>query len=277
MRGALGALVFLVLALPGIALAHGQDHALEQQLSANGEALLLGRFDAPQPGPLVVAPYRGGPLPCGEPAAAGFRLALGDGAGVAFLGNATHVAAVLDLPRPGFAAFAVDTHAAARTLLVMQEQAVALHRVVGAVPNGTAVEARAGVLGIPYALPGADAHGFGHAAADEVGLRLAWGGTTPACAAAAEHLTLAVARADLPESLRPGAVVHVVVLYDAALPQFLPRPLDSTAVLQANLYLARPGEDAAQVRAALASQPGVAEAVPLVALLGGAALLARRR
>lgn len=270
------AAALLVLALLPTAAGHGLDHALEAQLTEGGEALLVGSFDAPQPGALLVAPHRAGPLPCGDLAAAGHRVPLGRGeGGVAFLGNATHVAAVLDLPAPGFVALALDTHAAARTLLLMQEQAVALHRLAAAAPNGSAWEARGGVLGIPYALPGATGHGFGDAAPEEVGLRLAYEGAAPLlCAGGASHVTLAVERAVLP-SLAPGGVVHAVVLYDAAL-SWIPRPLPSTEVLQVNLYLARPGEDPAAVRAALDPQPGAHEALPLGLLALGLALVARR-
>lgn len=269
-RLALAALVLV--AAP--AAAHGGAEGEGALLDASGEALLLGRYDAPQPGPLVVAPFRDGPLPCGEPADAGYRVALGGGAGLALLGNATHVAAVLDLPRPGFAAVAFDTNAAARTLLLMQEQAVALHRLAAALPNGSAWDARGGVLGLPYALPGAGAHDLG-AFPEEQGPRLAYdrdAAPEAACAGAPGHLTLMLRR-DALASLAPGGVVHVVALWDPDAPGWLPRPLPSTHALQANAYLARPGEDAAQVRAALAARPGPAEAVPLLALGAGVAAL----
>lgn len=267
------ALLAALLAAP-LAAAHGED-AADAQLMARGEALLLGGFDAPQPGPLLVVPHRAGPLPCGDAAGAGYLVDLGGGARVALAGNASHVAATFDLPGPGFAAVALDTRSAARTLLAMQEQAVALHRLAAAAPNGSALEARAGVLGIPYALPGASRHSFGHAAPEEVGLRIAYDAPARACGDAV-HFTMAIARDDAADALAPGTVVHAVALYDPEVPGFLPRPVDSTRVLQANLYLARPGEDAGLVRAALDPGPGLAEAVPLAALLLGLAGLTRR-
>jgi hypothetical protein len=273
MRRAALLLLVVFAALPPAA-AHGREHGLEQQLQERGEALLLGGFDAPQPGALVVVPLLEGPLPCGDASGAGYAVPLGGGAVVAFVANATHLGAVLDLPRPGFAAFALDTATAARTLLLMQEQAVALHRLAAAAPNGSALDARGGVLGIPYALPGSHGHGFGPIAPEEVGLRLAWEGPAEACAGAPGHLTLALPRERA--AWAPGSVVHAVALWDPEVPQFLPRPLDSTRVLQANLYLARPGEDAAQVRAALAQGVGAEAAVPLLGLLAGAGFLARR-
>lgn len=266
-------LAMLVLA-SGLAAAHPEDQRAPQ-LVANGEALLLGGWDAPQPGPLRVVPYEADARPCGDVAGAGYLVDLGGGARLALLGNATHVAATFDLPGPGFVALALDTRTAARTLLVMQEQAVALHALAAAAPNGTTWEARRGVLGIPYDLPGAGTHGFGDVAPEEVGLRLAYDAPAQACGSGG-HLTLSLARDVVGEAAQPGAVVHAVALYDPAIPGFLPRPVDSTHVLQANLYLARPGEDAAAVRAALDPQPGLGEALPLGALLLGVALLARR-
>lgn len=270
-------LAMLVLAsglVSGLAGAHPEDPQAPQ-LVANGEALLLGGWAAPQPGPLLVVPYEAEARPCGDVAGAGYLVDLGGGARLALVGNATHVAATFDLPGPGFVALALDTRTAARTLLVMQEQAVALHALAAAAPNGTGWDARRGVLGIPYDLPGASTHGFGHVAPEEVGLRLAYDAPAAACGTAG-HLTLGLARDAVGEAARPGAVVHAVALFDPAVPGFLPRPVDSTQVLQANLYLARPGEDSAAVRAALDPQPGWDEALPLGALLLGVALLARR-
>lgn len=272
-------LALLALGLLPLASAHEEHERLEEQLVQDGEAVLIGRFGAPQPGALVVVPYLDGPLPCGEPAEGATTMGLGPGASVRFLSNASHVGAVLDVPRDGYAGFAVDTHSAARTLILMQEQAVALHRLAAAVLNGSGASYASGVLGIPYALPGASAHSLYHPQ-EGGGVRMAYDeapGPGSACASGEPgHATLAFARTELPGSLAPGSVVHAVALYDPELPRLLPLPLPSTRVAQANLYLARPGEDAAMLRAAFASAPGVQELGPLLLLAGGLGWAARR-
>jgi hypothetical protein len=90
------------------------------------------------------------------------------------------------------------------------------------------------------------------------------------------HVTLAFDRSGLP-STAPGSLVHVVALVDTSVAGFLPHPLDSTRVLQANLYLVRPGEDARQIEAALSPRPTAQALVPMAGAGAGLALLALRR
>lgn len=275
MRGfvALAALAGLLL-VPSHA-AHGTEHGLDDQLVRNGDRLLLGSFDAPQPGPLLVIPYSEDPLPCGPDPSRRFLVRLGPDAAVSFAANATHVQALFDLPAEGYVAFAADTHDAVRALILMQENAVALHRLAADVvrpdANDTGARLRTGTMGIPYALPGASGHGFGHEV-EGGGIAMAYDSATRGLAGGCRsaepgHAGLWFLRANLSQSLAPGSLVHVVALYDSAVPQFLPRPLESTRVLQANLYLARPGEDPDGVREALDPRPGADEALPL-ALFG---------
>lgn len=274
-------LLLAVLLVP-LAAAHGEETHLDEGLTRNGERLLLGSFEAPQPGPLVVVPFVDAPLGC-DAAAHGYRIPLGDGAGVAFVSNRTTLQALLDAPEPGgYAAFAVDTHEASRALILMQENAVALHALVALVQEpGRDAEVRTGALGVPYTLPGAGGHGFEHAV-EGGGIQMAHdGGFRGARACVGEdagHVSLTVDLAALPDALGHGRLVHALVLHDPQVAAFLPRPLDeSTRVLQANLYLARPGEDPARVRDALDPAPRAGQLAPVAFVLVGLALVARPR
>jgi hypothetical protein len=270
----------LVLLLPAVA-AHGDERHLDDQLLRNGERLMVGGFDAAQPGPLVVVPYVDGPLTC-ESATAGFLIPLSAQTGVTFLTNATHLLADFDLVVPGYTAFAVDTADAVRSLIMMEEQAVALHALAShGIPPSTnrsaVAELRAGVLGIPYRIPGASVHSLGHDLAGG-GIAMQYGpdaGSMDACESA-DRLGLLVPRSVAPSALEPGRIVHVVALHDPDVPQLLPRPLDSTEVLQANLYLARPGEDPEAVREGLEAKPGPSAGVAAGGLILGLAWVTRR-
>ena len=71
--------------------------------------------------------------------------------------------------------------------------------------------------------------------------------------------------------------MHAVVLYDPQIAAPLPRPIEgSTRVLEANLYLAQPGEDPAEVRAALDPTPGASTWLPLAGVAAGLILAVRR-
>lgn len=277
-RLTLAAAAVLVL-IPGV-VAHGGGHGLDEQLVADGKRLLLGEFTAPQRGPLVVVPYTEGPLGCAASAEAGYRIAMSDDVGVMFAANETRVQILVDRPagQTGYVGFAADTHDATRALLMMQENAVALHALVGVVHNDTTAEARTGTLGVPYPLgDGAGpAHGHGH---DDTRMMMAHDGAVGRpvwCEGPGPgQLVLAFNRTALPESLAPGMLVHVVALVDARFAQFLPRVIpDSTSVLEANLYLARLGEDPTRVRAALDPSPSVHDAVPAALAVLGVALVA---
>jgi hypothetical protein len=277
-------LLLLVPLLLSSAAAH-EGHGLDEHLVDNGERLMIGRFASAQPGPLLVVPYVDGPLPCAPGSDHAFLVPLSGTAGVSFLANATHVRAIFDTPTPGYTAFAVDTRDAVRALLMMQERAVALHRLAAwAEPstwNGTRpAELRAGLLGIPYDLPGASMHGLGHDL-EGGGIAMSHDATTAGVdvchGPASDLMGLAIERALLPEALQAGRIVHAVALYDPRVGVFLPRPLDSTEVLQVNLYLARPGEDPERVRAALDPRPGLEEGVGVAALLLGLAWVGRPR
>ncbi|HUR67962.1 MAG TPA: hypothetical protein VM370_01855 [Candidatus Thermoplasmatota archaeon] len=267
------------------ALAHGGEAGIDDQLVDNGRALQLGTFTAPQPGALVVVPYVEGALGCAPPAEADYSIALGADAGIAFAANATALAAYFDLPPQGegYAALGVDSHDATRALILMQENAIALHALAGVVERGSALDVKTGALGVPYPIPGtAMEHAEELAAPEGGGLLLDHDGSftgARACAGSeVGHLAILVEDSSLPDSLAPGRLVHAVAMFDATLAQFPPRPLDgTTAVLQANLYLARPGEDPARVRAALdPSIKLVADGVPILALVGGGVWVMRR-
>lgn len=277
----IGALV-LLLAAPLVG-AHGEERHLEDELVEDGERVLYGAFEFPQDGPLVVVPYVDGPLPCTPER--GAVIAFDDITGVMFVANATDVQAVFDMPpeRAGYAGFALDTHDASRALILMQENAVALHGLVGVVmkptDNGTETATATGALGVPYPIPGTATHTFDHAVEGE-GIVLDHddsfpGGST--CVTEAGHVAVRIPREALLDSLQPGQVVHAVTLLDPELPYLLPRPIEhSTRLLQANLYLARPGEDPAAVRAAFDPSPGVPDVLPLLALALGLVWVGRK-
>lgn len=302
-------LLVLLLLLVGAAaspLAHAHDahqnEGMDDQLIEAGNEVLVGGFDAPQTGPLVVVPLRDGPLPCGA-MAAGYALPLGDGVAVSFVANATHVQAEFDLPAgwTGYAGAAVDTNTAVRSLMMMIEHAVAIHMVGAHVvtPAGNQTEAvfLSGLMGVPYILPGAvekTIHGpvlIQHPM-EGGGIRMDYRGLGPVapCGNATQgHMGVRFDRfvpspEDQPwrdpkprDALRPGVIVHAVVLVDGEVPHALPRPTPTTKVLQLNLYLTRPGEDPAAVRAALERGLRTDHAVPLVALAAGLLWVARRR
>ena len=268
--------VAAVLTLLPCAAAHGEDAHLDDQLVDAGRRVLVGEFTAPQPGALVVVPFFEGALGCASAAHAGYRIPLGDGSGVSFASNATAVEALFDAApgATGYVGLAVDTHDATRALILMQENAVALHALVGLVRGDSESEPRAetGALGLPYPIPGA---GMGHGFEDAIegrGIVLAHDGSfgEPRWCADGGHAALAFSRGDLPDSLGPGSLVHVVALEDPAIAQFLPRPIEaSTRVLEANLYLARPGEDASRIREALDPAPAAFDVVALAGLALG--------
>lgn len=278
-RLALLALLALALLLP-LAAAHGEQAALDEQLVDDGRRLTVGEFKAPQRGGLVVVPYVEGPLPC--EGAAGYRIPLTPTSGVAFAANATALQALFDGPASegGYTAFAVDTQSAQRALILMQENAVALHGLVGVVREGNDTRARSGALGLPYPIPGAAMHEPEHPAEGQ-GIVMDHDGSfsgAQACPVSEPgHVAITFRFDALPESLGPGKLAHVVALHDPEIAAFLPRPIDdSTAVLQANLYLARPGEDPATIRAALDPSPRVADALPILLLGVGLVWIARR-
>ena len=255
------------------ALAHGGVDDGDGPLSENGEALMVGSFDAAQEGPLVIVPHRAGPLACAD--ATSGALALGDGR-LAFGWNGTALQAVLDVPAngSGAAGFAVDTGEAVRTLLLMREHAVALHR-LAALVLGANTTYRSGLLGVPHPV-GPAMHDFEHTA-EGGGLLMDYDESTRGgawCADGPGHVVLRFTDEES-DLLRAGGIVHVVVYRDARIPHFLPRPIDgSTAVLQLNLYLARPGEDPAVLQAAFAPRAGAREWLPLGALALGLAWVA---
>jgi hypothetical protein len=270
-----------------LALGHGESHdALETQLVDAGAKLMLGSFEAPQPGPLVIVPHHDGALGCGDSTGAGYLVPLGEDAGVSFGTNATHVAATFDLPAGGFVAFAVDTRDASRALIIMREYAIARHRVTAIVTEGARDgQNRSGILGVPYELPTAPVagHAGGPHPIEGGGIQIAYDeGRLPASgqicrAPGGEHVTVSFLRQDFPESLSPGMIVHAVALYDPKIPQFLPRPIDeSTRVLQANLYLARANEDPEAIRSALDPSPEALDLLPLAALAVGLVWVGRR-
>lgn len=293
----------LTLAAPAARAHDGhQADGLDDQLLRAGNDLMVGGFDAPQAGPLVVVPYVDEPLVCGA-MTGGYVLPLGNGTGLSFVANETHVQADLDLPPgwTGYAGVGLDTSTAVRSLMMMIEHAVAIHMVGAHVvqPSANATEATflSGLMGVPYILPGAinkTIHGpilIEHPM-EGGGIRMDYrdlGPVAPCGNATQGHMGVRFDRyvpppEDRPwqgptprEALRPGVIVHAVVLVDREVPLPLPRPTPFTEVVQLNLYLTRPDEDPARVRAALATGPRLDHALPLVALVAGLAWVAGRR
>ena len=265
------------LAMP-LAGAHGENDPADA-LVQDGKRLVVGTFDAAQAGPLVIVPHVEEPPACAALPERVATLALGDDATASLYVTDDALVAVADLPPTtgGYAAFAVDTHDASRALLLMTESVVAIHALsaVAWSPNDGA-EARTGVLGIPYAA--ADAPEMGHDMADPEGGGIlldhdnGFGGGRLCAGDVVGHRAFRMSASSLPESVTPGRVVHVVLLYDPEVPTFLPRPIDgSTRVVQANLYLARPGEDPEALGEAFSGRVGAADVAPL--LLGALGLV----
>lgn len=277
------ATLLLATALAPLAAAHGTEQHVDEQLVESGEALMLGEFKAAQAGPLVVVPFVDDALTCDTERGA-YRIPLGDDAGVAFVTNETTVQALFDLPADhvGYAGFAVDTHDATRALLLMEENAIALHALVGVVTDddGTG-ESRTGALGLPYPIPGTAMHDMTSIPVEGGGVLMShddsFAGGRWCASAEPGHLAIMLDRSDLPDSLAQGQLAHVVALADSTVVGYLPRPLDgSTRVLQANLYLAREGEDPARVRAALDPAPTLAQLLPIAIAGVGSVWVARR-
>lgn len=276
-------MVFLVAPLAGGHPGHGSA----DQLVEDGRKLVVGSYTGPQPGPLVVVPFVDADVECGAFVPEGATLPLGHDATATFFVNATGLHAVFDLPIEawrGYAGLAVDTHEATRALIHMKESAVALHALASVVWRdlGEPGEVVLGTLGAPYALPDqAHAHDF-EFAPEGGGLLMAHGGAfagaTSCLGDDGVHRGFSFASSALPASLSPGSVVHVVALFDPVVADFLPRPIDgSTRVLQANLYLARPGEDPAMLQRAFDPGWDVGDALPLGFLLVAVAVAAIRR
>lgn len=261
--------------LAPIVLAHGDEEHLDDQLVRNGQRLMVGEFGAAQPGPLLIVPFMEAPLACGS-RQADFVVPLSGGAGVTILSNATHILAEFDRPTSGYVAFALDTADAVRALLLMEEQAVSLHVLAAhGVPGGSdrnaSPELRVGLLGIPYRIPGASMHSLGHDL-EGGGIAMQYGSgaaTVAFCEVAPDRIGFLIERALRPQTLAAGGIVHAVALYDPVVSQFLPRPVDSTEVLQANLYLARPGEDPGELQDALEGGAGAVEAAAAASLTIG--------
>jgi hypothetical protein len=289
-----GVLVIL-LALVGAPqiLAHEahQTEGMDDQLVSAGEGLMVGSFDAPQDGPLVVVPYVEGPVPCGGVPTDSHLIPVGKGAAVSFVANESVVQANLDLPpaETGFASFALDTDRAHRTMMLMLEHAIAMHAMGAAVfeeeQNGT-FEATFddGMMGVPYLFPDAanasrtskyflqiDSPGGGIRMDYDMGAPASWcEGDEPG------HYAIRLDREAMGEALDDGAIVHGLVHWDDEVPQWLPRPIPSTAEFQVNLYLTRPSEDPQSIRDALDPAPRAQNVVSMAGLLAGLALTTRR-
>lgn len=266
-----GLVLAAILLLSPLAAAHGgADDSYEDQLLKDGEKLVVGKFTAPQPGPLVVVPFVEDPPACAASPSVGTTIAMGKDSAVTFYVSAQGLHALFDLPPDPngyYTAFAVDTHDASRALILMMEEAVALHALEAVRVKEGNETVRSGVLGLPYELPTEGGHAFnitpegGGILMDHDG---SFSGATVCSGDVPGHRTFSFNASKLPDSVTPGRIVHVVALYDPKVPEFLPRPVDgSTRVLQLNLYLARPGENATAVRAAFSPTWSAADLVPI--------------
>ena len=249
-------------------MAHGDErHRPADELVEEGEKLMVGHFDADQPGPLVVVPFVDGGMPCGDDRFTPYYLPLGDDAFVTFLHNESSIEASFRFPAQAqrFVGIGIDTGEAVRALFVMQEHVVAIHTFAGAALKDGNVTFREGELGVAHAA-GPSAHGVAHPLEGE-GMVAAYHdlGVSTLCEHDRETMGFRANKTMFAERAEPGRIVHVVVLYDPAFDVFLPRPIDnSTIVFQANLYLARPGEDLAALRAAFDPKPRADVLVPLL-------------
>ncbi len=267
------AIVLLLAFLGNPASGHHPGDRVDEQLLDAGSRIMYGGFDAGQTGPLVVVPHHEGPLPCTVPERSPYLLPLGDSAGVTFLTNGSHLVAVMDLPvgHDGYAALAMDTGRAVRTLIMMQEHAMSLHRFGAVIPSmdpGGNDSARWGLMGVPYELPEPSPHDIDHPMPGD-GIQLDHDDNPRGAAFCRDdesgHVGFVFPHEGSGEPIGPGRLVHVVALYDEEVAAWLPRPVDeSTAIEQWNLYLSRAGEDPEQLRAALSSRIGVDDAVPLL-------------
>jgi hypothetical protein len=269
-------LAALVLALmPPTVLGHGEErHRPADELVKEGESLMIGSFSAEQAGPLVVVPFEEGPLPCGNERLVRYQIPIGEDVFVTFAHNDTSLEAGFALPpsEKRFLAVGVGTGDAVRALFIMQEHVVALHELAAGIVGGDNETFRQGALGVAHAA-GPSAHGIDHPL-EGYGITLAYDetGSADPCFTSEGHSGFRFSKATSRARLAPGSVVHVVVLYDPNFDVPLPRPIeDSTAVFQANLYLARSDEDPSMLRAALDPSPEAESWIPVLVL--GAATL----
>lgn len=267
---ALAALVALVGAPLAQAHEAHQTAGMDDQLVSAGNGLMVGSFDAPQSGPLVVVPYVDGPLDCERMEANSFLIPVGNGTAVSFVANETLVQANLDVPpnATGFASFALDTKRAHRTMMLMLEHAIANHG-FGALrftadDNGTVdADFRTGNMGVPYLFPDAanasrTSKYFLRIDSPGGGIRMEYEGIrAPASWCEADepgHYAIRMNRTEM-DSLKPGAIVHGLVHWDHEVPKFLPRPIPTSDEFQVNLYLTRPTEDPESIKKALDPAP----------------------
>lgn len=268
--GSLALCLVLVAATPlaGAHEAH-QTEGMDDQLVNAGEGLMVGSFDAPQRGPLVVVPYVDGPLDCGRMAAHSYLIPIGNGTAVSFVANETTVQANLDVPpnATGFASFAMDTKNAHRTMMLMLEHAIATHA-MGAIlleEGNRSVDAsfQDGIMGVPYLFPDAanaskTSKYFLEIDSPGGGIRMEYdGASAPASWCEGDepgHYAIRVSRTHM-DALKPGAIVHGLVHWDHELAKWLPRPIPTTDEFQVNLYLTRSSEDPEAIQNALDPAP----------------------
>lgn len=287
----LGAVLLLGSSVATAHEAH-QTKGMDDQLLSAGEGLMVGGFDAPQQGPLVVVPYADGPLECGVMEENSYLIPVGNGTAVSFVANATHVQATLDVPpnATGFVSFALDTKSAHRTMMLMLEHAIAMHGLGGAVleeRNGTVEPTfRSGVMGVPYLFPDAanasqTSKYFLEIDSPGGGIRMEFeDASAPASWCTGDepgHYGIRFARFSMWDSLKPGSIVHGLVHWDHELAEWLPRPIPTTDEFQVNLYLTRASEDAGSIQKALDPAPRPQNLLSVAGLFVGLVLVARPR
>lgn len=297
---AVGTCLLAAVLLAPAAVAHDahRTEGMDDQLLDAGQGLMVGSFDAPQQGPLVVVPHVEGPIDCDEPA--GYVLPVNNRTGVSFAVNATHLVATIQAPdnMTGYVGVGIDSASAIRTIMMMLEHAVAMHHlgayVVQETPNGTRATFESGRMGVPYLFPDSENASVSSPYFVDVpmpgdGIRMDYGSdppTRPCGRTRPGHLSVAVARRVDPkgpkpdawrESLRPGTIVHGVIHVDPEVPYALPRPVKTTDELQVNLYLTRADETAERIQSALDPHPDPARLTPVVALAVGMIWVGRRR
>ncbi|HUR25816.1 MAG TPA: hypothetical protein VM327_07380 [Candidatus Thermoplasmatota archaeon] len=266
--GALAILVALFLA-PGAA-ANPED---SPPLEDGG----LSRAHAALPGQVEVLPWTEGPLCGADPPQRKIQLREET---VGLSHNATSVAVSFRPAGRAFVAVAAESGGVVRSLVMMEEQELALHTTVSAiVEGGRALAVRAGTAGVPVDMTSSGkghgkGHGMGHGQAD-ASPSIEHGAEVPgaACPDGRGGILLLLDKSGL--ALGPGdAMAHVVVLADLAVPDFLPHPLESTAVEEHNLYLASAGEDADAMQDSFSGRPRATDLAAPVAVVAGAAALA---
>lgn len=286
-------LVLAALLLLPLASAHEGADEPGLATATGGPAMVGALAGLHAPGPLVVAPYRAGPMAIdGHIGDYASPARVAPGLDVSFARNATHLAVAVEHAGAGWFLVGLDLQEASRALVAMQQSLVARHLAVAGYLQDGNLTWCTGTLGIVYPDPraalGAGHGAFGAAMAMEqapVVYDVGGEGCRPAAgvtvAATVSEGTTRV-EVGVPLALlgaEPGAVRHVVVAAEPAR-GFLPPKLTTEATRgDVNVLLARDADAPAALRALVQGAPSLAAGASLLAVPGAVLLvgLALRR